>query len=163
MNPQLTAPNEGLCDQLDYVLSAPISGVLSWLLMLWVNDDLVVTQQTVYADLIEATFMGYVRRTLDRSSWTAATLEGDYAVATWSTEPIVWINSGPPATVYGWAIITPLSPVIRYIQPLPAPVTVNSGDPIAVLPRVAMTTLPPPVGFRSRRRPSWFGGKPKRR
>ena len=142
MDPQLTAPNEGLTDQLDYILSSPIVGVLDWMLMLYTNDDLVISQSTVYADLIEASFSGYGRVTLNRTNWDASVIDSDRAVSTYGVDPIIWTNAGSPATVYGWAVITAVDPVIRYIQPFPDPVVLNTGDPVGVLPRVTLTTLP---------------------
>lgn len=163
MNPSLTAPNEGLADQLDYLLSAPIVGVPPWYLVLWTNSDLTISQDTVYADLTLATFDGYGPATLARSGWTAATIIDDQAVSTYGTEVIEWINNGEPQTLYGWAIVTPVSPVIRYIQPLPYPVVLESGDPIGVLPRVALTTLPSVSSVVSRQRGRRRAAKPKRR
>lgn len=141
-NPALVAPNEGLADQLDYILSAPISGVLPWLLILWTNDDLVPAQDTVYADLTEATFTGYSRVTLARATWTAAVISDDAAVSTYDTVPTQWMPTGAPEIVYGWAIITPVDSVIRYIEPFPSPVTATTGVPLGVIPQVGLTTLP---------------------
>lgn len=147
----ITAPNEGLTDQLDYILSAPISGVLAWQLMLWTNDDLVISQATVFADLNEATFSGYGRVTLDRSNWTPSVIVADRAVSTYGIDPVVWTNASSPQTVYGWAVVTPVASVIRYIQPFPEAQEVLTGDPIGVLPAVALTTLPVLMSARSPR------------
>jgi hypothetical protein len=159
----LTAPNEGLCDQLDYLLSAPIVGVVPWYLVLWTNDDLTISQATVYADLTLATFTGYGPATLVRSGWTAAVLDGDQAVSTYGSAPVMWVNSGEPQTIYGWAIVTPVAPVIRYIEPLPYPVTLETGDPLGVLPRIALATLPVVMSLASRPRGIRRAAKPKGR
>jgi hypothetical protein len=142
MDPTLTAPNEGLTDQLDYILSAPITGVAPWYLILWTNDDLVISQATVFADLDEATFSGYGRVTLDRVNWTPSVIADDRAVSTYGLDPVIWTNTGSTYSVYGWAIITPVDSVIRYIQPFPDEVVLDTGDPVGVLPQVALTTLP---------------------
>lgn len=147
----LTAPNEGLADQLAYILAAPISGVLPWLLMLWTNAELVPDQDTVYADLTEATFQGYSRVTLGRDQWTTPVIEDNAAVSTWTTQPTQWIATGTPETLYGWAIITPVDSVIRYLEPFPAPVTAAPDMPVGVLPRVMLTTLPESSLLKQRR------------
>lgn len=147
----LVAPNEGLADQLDYLLRAPISGVVPWLLILYLNDDLVLDQSTVYADLTEADFSGYSRVTLTRATWTEAVIESDAAVSTYGTDPVQWTASGSPQTLYGWAIITPVASVIRYIEPFPTPVTAAPGSPVGVLPRVTLTTLPESSLLREKR------------
>lgn len=137
---QLVAPNEGLADQLDYILSAPISGVLPWVLILWLNSDLYPSQKTVLADLTEASFTGYSRVTIDRAGWTDAEVQGDQAVSTYGTSPTTWIASGAPQTIYGYAIITQTSSVIRYIQRFPVPLVAAPGLPVGVLPRVTLGT-----------------------
>jgi hypothetical protein len=152
MDPTIVCPNEGLADQLDYILSAPIPGVAAWVLVLYTTADLVPGQYTVWADVAEATFSGYSRRILDRSTWTASTIIMSQAVSTYGATPCRWVNTGSPQTITGWAIITPVASVIRYIQPLPAPLVLDTGDPIEVLPQVALTTLPPVVMGTSRGR-----------
>ncbi len=137
----LVAPNEGLDDQLAYILKAPISGVISWVLMLWLNADLFPTTQTVYADLTEASFTGYSRVTVDRAQWTDPVLQGNAAVSTWGTTPTQWVATGTPQTLYGWAMVTQLSPVIRYVQRFPIPITAADGVPVGVLPRVTLSTV----------------------
>ncbi len=136
----LVAPNEGLDDQLDYILKADIPGVLPWTLMLWLNATLFPTQTTVYADLNEASFMGYSRVTVDRGTWTDAVIEYTQAVSTYGTSPTQWTASGSPQTIYGWAMVTQLTPVIRYIQRFPAPLVAADGVPVGVLPRVTLST-----------------------
>lgn len=136
----LVAPNEGLADQLDYLLSAPIVGVPPWYLILWSNPDLVPDQATVYADLVESVWYGYARYTLTRDGWTAAVIDGDVAVSTYGTSPLQWTPMGTGEPVYGYAIVTPVDPVIRIIEPFPSPVTVVPGVQIGVLPRVTLTT-----------------------
>lgn len=162
-NPTLTAPNEGLTDQLDYILSAPIPGVIPWALILWQNSDLVPSQTTVFAELQEATFQGYSRVTLQRSTWTASVIESNMAVSTYGTTPQQWTPKGTPQQIYGWAVITSVSPVIRYIQPFPSPVTAGPGLPIGVLPRVTLTTLPESSLMVSRRAARKRGVKVKGR
>jgi hypothetical protein len=157
----LVAPNEGLPDQLDYLLRAPISGVPPWLLMLWSNA-LVPDQDTVYAQLTEATFQGYSRITLSRATWTASVILDDAAVSTYGTTPQIWICTGSVQTIQGWAIITPVASVIRYIEPFPEPVELEVGQPVGVLPRVTLTTQTVLMMSRSRSRVVGRASKTKR-
>lgn len=140
--PGLVAPNEGLDDQLAYILKAPISGVLPWVLILWINDGLFPGQDTVYADLNEASFTGYSRVTVDRSLWTDPVIEYSAAVSTWGTTPTRWIPTGAPQTLYGWAMITQTSSVIRYIQRFQKPLIAADGLPVGLIPRVTLGTAP---------------------
>lgn len=158
----LVAPNEGLADQLAYLLSAPIVGVPPWLLMLWVGD-LVPDQDTVYADLLEATFYGYSRVTLSRATWTVPVVIDDAAVSTYGTAPILWMCRTRPQTVNGYAIITPVDPVIRYVERFAEPAAVVIGGQIGVLPRVTLTTLPVVMSVQSRSRVRGRASKTKAR
>ena len=138
----IVLPNEGLADQLAYIIKSTISGVADWELMLWIND-IEPDQDTVYADLTEATFDGYGRVTLVRSDWTSPTIIADQAVSTYTTTPQVWIVGSGPQTVYGYAVVTPSSPVIRIIERFEPPPTVDVGGIVAVLPKYRFTTMPP--------------------
>jgi len=137
----LVAPNEGLNDQLAYILKSTISGVTDWELMLFINNA-TLTQATVFADLSEATFGGYSRVTLTRASWTSPTIIADKAVSTYTTTPTTWTVSSGSETVYGYAIITATSSVIRYVEKFASPVAVVAGGILGVLPRVTLTTAP---------------------
>jgi hypothetical protein len=159
----LVAPNEGLADQLDYILSADIDGVLPWLLMLWTNTDLELSQDTVYADLIEAEWDGYSRVTLGRDEWTDSVIEDDAAMSTWGSAPTMWSVNGTGAAVYGYAIITPVDSVIRYVEAFGAPWVLVPGRPVGVLPRVTLTTLAIESRVRSRSRGPGRATKPKGR
>lgn len=142
----LTAPNEGLAQQLDDLLSTPISGRPAWYMILWTNDDLVITQATVWADLTEADFQGYGRWTLSRSGWLAATIANDAAVSTYGTDPLLWTPTGAAQTCYGYAIITPVAPAIKFIEPFSQPLTAVLGSQIGVLPQITLTTQMGMVG-----------------
>lgn len=137
----LVAPNEGLADMLDFILSADIEGVLPWQLMLWTNDDLEPAQDTVFDDLDEAQFYGYSRWSLDRSEWLAAVIEDDAAVSTYTEEPLTWTPNGSGATIYGYALVTPIDSVIRFIEAFDEPIDVVPEVEIGVLPRVTLTTF----------------------
>ena len=135
----IVAPNEGLADLLDYVLRTSISGFVDWSLMLWIND-LFPSQTTVYSSLVPATFGGYSPVTLTRSSWTPAVINANKAESTYTTTPITWTATTGPQTVYGYAIVTTTSPVIRFVERFMSPITVNVGGILALLPKITLTT-----------------------
>ena len=137
--PGQVLPNEGLPDLLDYMIRATISGVLDWELMLFVND-IVPDQDTVYADLVEASLTGYSRVTLSRGTWTSPVIVSNRAVSTYGTTPISWSITGGSETVYGHALVTPSSPVIRFVERWTTPVAVSPPGVLAVLPRITQTT-----------------------
>jgi hypothetical protein len=111
-------PNEGLGDTLKYIVQSPISGVSAWNLYLWKND-FQPTILTVLADIVEATFTGYVRNSLTRATWTAPVVSVDQATSTWGTTPILFTNTGSTTeTIYGYAFVDPTLLVLRAIQRL---------------------------------------------
>lgn len=137
----LVLPNEGLADQLAYIIKTTISGVPDWTLILFSNN-LTPNQATVYADLTLATFGGFSPVTLTRGTWTSPSIVSDEAVSTYDVTPIVWIVTSGPQTIYGYAMVTPSSPVIRAIERFTTPVVVNTGGVLALLPRYTFTTAP---------------------
>lgn len=135
-------PNEGIADQLEYLLKRSISGVLPWTLVLWIND-IVPDADTVYDDLEDATFVGYSAVTMDRDQWTTPTVEDGCAHSTWKDVATVWfVNGGPTQTIYGYAYVDESEEVIRFIQRLDdadiQPVTV--GGKVSILPAYTLTS-----------------------
>lgn len=109
-------PNEGIGDQLGYILRADIPGVLPWELLLWVND-LEPDADTVYADLTEASFYGYHRVSLDRDVWTVPSVNDGCATSYAGDVPITWtVESTEPQTIYGVAYLDQSAGVLRYVQ-----------------------------------------------
>lgn len=137
----IVLPNEGLPSLLAWMLRDDTSALPSNTLILYAND-LTPTQSTVYADLTHATFTGYSPETIDRASWTSPVIDSDHAVSTWNTTPIVWLVSGGSETIYGYAVVTPSSPVILWVERFASPIAVSAGGALALLPRFALTTEP---------------------
>jgi hypothetical protein len=109
-------PNEGIADQLRYILMSPISGVLPWQLIMW-TTDIVPDADTVLDDLVEATFTGYSQLTLDRANWLIGEPEDGCVHATWGAYAQVWYcTGGPVETIYGYAYVDASLGVIRFIQ-----------------------------------------------
>jgi hypothetical protein len=135
-------PSEGIGDQLEYILKRSISGVLPWTLIFWTND-IEVDCDTVLDDLVEATFGGYTRLTLDRNEWITPVVDGCCATSTWKTVAQVWnVTSGPTETIYGYAYVDFTAGVIRFIQRFDeediAPIVV--GGKVTILPKYTLTS-----------------------
>lgn len=144
--PDQILPNEGIADQLGYILKAPIPGVVPWTLILFTND-IVPDASTVLADLVPATFPGYTPATLDRADWTAPVVLSACAHSTWGTDPIVWFVTGPTTeTVYGYAMCDLSFGVIRAVQRFDdADITpLRAGGRLSLLPEYTMTSAPCP-------------------
>lgn len=142
----LVLPNEGLADQLNYIIRQTISGVLPWELQLYSND-FDPDQGTVLSDLLEATFTGYSGVTMTRSDWTAPVISANKAVSTWGTDPTSWTCTAGGQTIYGYMAVDTALGVLRIVERFATPVVVGVGGIISVLPRYTFTTevpCPPP-------------------
>jgi hypothetical protein len=145
-------PNEGIADQLSYIISAPISGVLPWELMLWTND-LVPDADTVLDDLEEAIWYGYHRVSMDRSTWTVPTVNDGCAYSTLGTDPIVWTNgSSGSVTNYGVAYVDESSGVLRWVQRFDDDDirALAPGEKFTLLPVYTLTSAECPMVFAKR-------------
>lgn len=140
--PEGFLPDEGIGDQLEYILNRSIAGVLSWQLLFWVND-FVPTHAVTLADLVEASFSGYSRLTLDRSEWTTPTVHSGCAHSTWGTDAQVWyVTGGPVETIYGYAYLDVTTGKIRFIQRYDdadiEPISI--GGKVTLLPAYTLTS-----------------------
>lgn len=135
----IVLPNEGLINLLTWMIKSPISGLLDWQLMLFTND-LHPDQDTVYSDLVEATFYGYSRVPIQRMYWTVPTIIDDRAVSTYTETPQTWTVLGGTETIYGYAMVTPTSPLIEVIERLVEPIPFTTGGVFELLPRLTLTT-----------------------
>lgn len=135
-------PDEGIGDQLEYILRASISGVLPWRLILWVND-VEPDADTELADLTEATFGGYSAVSLTRATWTVPVVDAGCATSTWGTDAIVWyVTSGPEETVYGYAMYDTTELVLRFVQRFEPDdiVPLQVGGRLLLLPTYTLTS-----------------------
>ena len=137
----LVLPNQGLIAQLSLLLKDSIMGVDPLEFILFQNDYIPV-QTSVWADLTEATFMGYSRVTVTRSDWTSPVIVANKAVSTWKTVGTSWTNTSSTQTIFGFALITPVTPVIRVVERFVSPVVLANGGVITVLPTYNFTTAP---------------------
>jgi hypothetical protein len=136
-------PDEGIADQLSYLLSATISGVVPWQLVLWVND-ITPDYDTVFSDLTEATWPGYSRQTLTRANWTAPTVNMGCATSTWQETPIIYyVGSVSPGTInYGAAYYDPGAGVLRWVQRFDDTDLnpISTGGQFQLLPQYTLTS-----------------------
>ena len=154
-------PDEGLAGTLLRTLNPAGVSPGSWRLILWVND-LTPDKDTVVADLVPATWLGYSFVTLDQTKWTAPDVSDGCATSYYDTAPLVWwVTGGPTETNYGYALIDTGPNVIRFVQRFDdsdlAPVV--PGSRVVLLPTYTITSAACPgsemvlaAARRSRRR-----------
>lgn len=138
----IVAPNEGLADLLAYMLKSTISGAFPWRLGIFIND-VEPDQATVFADLEEPTWSGYVRKVLERAEWSDPAIVDDHAVSEYGDTPQVFLNtSGDTDTVYGVFFLDETAGVLRLIQRFDSGDVreIAPGGQVTYLPRVTLTT-----------------------
>ncbi len=136
--------NEGTPILLNYILQRTVNNYADWLCMLWTNSSLSPVPTTVYASLTEATFTGYARKTLAHGTWQAPTIiASSYAESVYDTAPLSWTNAGVTAQqIYGYAVITPTSPKIMWLQQFDASFSLVPGGTVTFSPAIDLGTLP---------------------
>lgn len=135
-------PNDGLTDHLNNLLKGTEGDALPWELLLWTND-ITPDANTQIGDLVEATFGGYDRVTMDVSEWTEPTVEDGCAHSTWGTVATVWfVTAGPAQTIRGCAYLNPTSNTLAFIQRFDpgdiAPIVV--GGKVSLLPQFTLNS-----------------------
>lgn len=134
-------PNEGLPTLLSYWIRRMSNAASNWKLILFKNN-LTPDQDTVYADIVLADFVGYSPVDMDPTLWTSPVIDMDAAVSTWGTTPTLWTDTSGSQTIYGYALVTPSSPVIMVIEAFGTPIPIAPSGIIGVLPRLTFTTAP---------------------
>jgi hypothetical protein len=136
-------PDEGLSRETFRVLNNEDTQFSAWVLLLWVNDY-TPDASTTLANLVEASFAGYSRRTLTADSWSVPTVAAHVATSTFAV-PQTWTNgSGANVTVFGMAYYDLAFAVLRYVQRFDAPdiVAVVPGGTITVTPKFSAVSQP---------------------
>ena len=134
-------PNESLARLLSYWIGQTANVIVPWSLMLYTND-IELGPATVLADLTEATFDGYTRKTLAPASWTAPAVVADEAVSTYTTDPLTWTVGDDSGTIHGYAVIDATAGKIIGAESIDPPIEYTPAGVIGVLPRMVMRGIP---------------------
>lgn len=138
--PNGIVPDEGLQRECLDILDNAGTAFSAWVILLWVNDY-TPTEDTTLADLTEASFTGYSRRSLTASEWSVPVVAAHKATSTWGSAPLVWTNGNASAvTVYGCAYYDTLAGRLRFVERFDDAdiVAVEPGGTIAVTPRFSL-------------------------
>jgi len=103
-----------------------------------------IDEETELSDLTEADFSGYSRET---PSFPASTINGNgNALSAGSTVTFTHSGGGTDNTIVGWALIHEAANLAIGIEPLSAPVTLDTGGQfIDVTPQAYLGQLSPPL------------------
>lgn len=130
---------ERLPSLLDWMIRSPIVGAPDWQLMLFQNAIDPDCEVTI-SDLVECTFGGYARFTLNRTNWQPAQLLECCAYAVYGTVPLSWTNTGAAQQIAGYAMLTPGDNWLIGVQALSVPFMLGTLQTTSLRPQFTLTT-----------------------
>lgn len=139
MTDSIVIPSAGVPMLLDWMLRAPISGVLDPQLMLFQNE-MDPECEVSFGELTECDFDGYARVTLNRSEWQSPTVEQCCAIMLYGSAPISWTNVGSAQQVAGYAFVYPSGSVLLAVQALSLPIDLVTFGTLSIRPQFTLTT-----------------------
>lgn len=138
----LVLPNQGLPSLLRWMLKSAIVGVPDLVFTLWTND-ITPDQETVYDDLVIATFGGFQEGNLTRAGWSNPVVVDGEAVSVWGVDPISYTVTQGPQTVYGWAGYNPDTLDLVLIERFDVERTPGVGQTLQIVPQFKLGTWVP--------------------
>lgn len=115
MSDLLVIPDVGKTYWSTLVYDTPSEPLRDFQVLLWVND-IHPDDSTVLGDLQEATWLGYLRFALPRSTFGAAAIIDHVANSTAVPAPTFSNNSLDSQPVYGWALVAMDSGALLFVQ-----------------------------------------------
>ena len=109
------------------VIVGRVSGAPNWVLRLFVNN-ITPTINSVPADFVQASFTGYVPRTLTPATWQPPALMGDRAQVEYGSVPLEWTLTAGPQVVYGYYVTNTLDGTLRWAERFDTPRSLNVND-----------------------------------
>ncbi len=138
MTDEIVLPAGGLPFLMNWMMSTN-GGAPDLQLMLFSNA-LDPECDVVFGDLVECTFAGYSRFTLNRSNWQTPTVVGCCGIMLYGSAPLSWTNTGSAEQIAGYAmLIGPSGPLIA-VQALSVPFDLVSLATLPMRPQITLTT-----------------------
>jgi hypothetical protein len=129
-------PDSVLAARLLALLEVANPAATPWNLLLW-TGSYVPVPGVVIGDLTEATFQGYVRRTMQRADWGTPVVAAGCAESEWGTEPLSWTSSGGPTEVIaGCAFVDAVTGALERVERF------ADGDQLEVAPGSTYQIVP---------------------
>lgn len=127
----LVLSNVGELELLDKMLKDALAVDENYTLKLFTNN-VIPDQSSVAGTFTEATFSGYVAKTLVRSGWSAATTVSNKAQSSYSQQS--WTCGLTGDTIYGYYVIGETSTVLLWAERFASPRIVANTDILNVIP-----------------------------
>lgn len=97
---------------------------------------------SVAADFTEATFTGYVAKTLSRATWGNPTQSGTAAQSLYSQ--LTWTNTGSSQTIYGIYVVGATSGTLIFAEAFDAAFAASTGSTINYTPALTLDSATNP-------------------
>lgn len=127
--PDLVVCADGENYLIDSCVSVPWVSGDDWECRLYAND-VVPNRDTVLADLTEASFPGYLRKTLARGDWSAAVQISGRAATFFQGTPLSWLSSGTAQLIFGYMVCVAATGRMIWSQRLDTPFLVTNLSPL---------------------------------
>lgn len=136
----LVVPNLGELELLDKMLKDALSADESYILKLFQNN---YTPDATSApgSFTEASFTNYLAKTLTRTNWNAAVVNGSgKAEASYGTTPLSWTCGTTGNTVYGYWVEGATSAICLWAERFGTSRVLASGDVLNVTPKFTLSS-----------------------
>lgn len=137
---RIVIPDVGALRLLDLIWRDADGVSFPWELGLFANP-LVPDEGTVWADIVEPTWLGYHRVTVTRDKWQAPALVDGVPTIVYDTTRTEWQAGGAGGDVYGWWMAEQVTRALLLIQAADEPLAVGPLQRMWVWPRCQLSTL----------------------
>jgi hypothetical protein len=127
----LVVPNVGEIELLDKMLKNALVTDENYTLKLF-NNNVTPDQSFTASSFTEATFTGYVAKTLTRSGWGAAATVSNKAQSSYAQQS--WTCGIVGDTIYGYYVVGATSTVLLWAERFTTPRTLGNTDILNVTP-----------------------------
>lgn len=127
----LVIANVGELELLDKMLKDALSVDEDYTLKLFTNN-VTPSQSSVAGTFVEATFTGYVAKTLTRTGWSAAATVSNKAESSYAQQS--WTCGATGETIYGYYVIATTSTTLLWAEAFSSPRIVADTDVLNITP-----------------------------
>lgn len=131
----LVVPDVGEVELLDKMLKDALSVDESYTLKLYSAISPALGEASVAGDFTEATFTGYVAKTLTRAGWAGASTAGGTTSTTYAQQS--WSPTSAQ-TILGYYVIGATSAVLLWAEAYAASRSLQNGDTHLLTPRMEL-------------------------
>ncbi len=137
----LLMPDEGVTLLLSKMLKDALATGEDYTLKLYQNNYTPVNSSTA-TSFTEATFGGYLPKTLVRATWQAPTIVSGIASSAYGSTPQTWTVTSAPQTIYGYYVLGATSGKVLWAERFSTSRALTVGDELDLTPVFTLTYAP---------------------